>query len=128
MGTWKPERRIGRRPAGDRRPEATAADRRGPARHRTRLRSGKIVSVEGNFVTECHFHDLADGGARIRPVGATAIPDRLWLFDDGERSVTYAEVIWRNALGIGISFNDRPRGIGLEAQRIAHLARKYYSL
>lgn len=128
MGQGKPPRRLTLPSARGHAPRPPVPERRGGRRFRTRLRSGKIVSLEGRFLIECQFHDLADGGARIRPVGPYRLPDRFWLFDDHERNVAYAEVAWRNGSGIGVSFECEPDAVALSHERIAHLARKYYGL
>lgn len=129
MGPKAPSRRLmqpGGGPGGGQ--EKVVADRRRRNRHRTRLRSGKIVSIEGRFLIECQFRDLADGGAQIWPVRDFEPPDRFWVFDDHERSVTYAEVVWRKGPGIGVSFDDKPQGCSISRERIAYLSRKYYGL
>ncbi|EEW86826.1 hypothetical protein C048_02930 [Brucella melitensis UK19/04] len=41
-------------------------ERRREERQRTRLRSGKIVNLDGRFVVECQFIDIAPHGAKIR--------------------------------------------------------------
>ncbi len=63
-------------------PRFGKSEQREQERKRTRLRSGKLVTLEGQFIIECHFQDLAEAGARIRIVAQSYIPERFWLFDD----------------------------------------------
>ena len=53
------------------------AEKRVEERKRTRLRSGKLVALDGHFLTECHFQNLAGGGAKIRVVSQYHRPHSL---------------------------------------------------
>lgn len=97
-------------------------------RKRTRLRSGKLVTLEGQFLTECHFQDLAKGGARIRIIGQCDIPDRFWLFDDQYCGALITRIVWRKDLDLGVRF-DPDSTVAPLSERVLHaLSGKYYSL
>jgi PilZ domain len=97
-------------------------------RKRTRLRSGKLVTLEGQFLTECHFQNLAEGGARIRIVTQTAVPDRFWLFDDQYCGALITQVVWRRDTDFGVRFVP-DTNIAPLSDRVLHaLSGKYYSL
>jgi hypothetical protein len=103
-------------------------EKRRSERRRTRLRSGKLVSLEGRFLTDCHMHDVAGGGAKIRVADPRTIPGRFWLFDDRHARALIAEVVWREGLELGVRFRDDPAVPPLSETRLAELAGKYYSL
>lgn len=109
--------------APDNKPEKRLEERK-----RTRLRSGKLVTLGGQFLTECHFQDLAGGGARIRIVGHCAIPDRFWLFDDQYAGALITEIIWRKDAEFGVRFVQDSGVVPLSDTVLNTLAGKYYSL
>ena len=67
-------------------------ERRKQERQRTRLRSGKIVDLDGRFITECQLGDIAAGGAKLRTVDTAILPERFWLFDDFHARALLARV------------------------------------
>lgn len=104
------------------------AEKRGEERKKTRLRSGKLVTLDGQFLTECHFQNLASGGARIRIVGQCAIPNRFWLFDDQYCGALITEIVWRSDAEFGVRFIQDAGVIPLNDTILGKLAGKYYSL
>ncbi|MBB3233692.1 PilZ domain-containing protein [Phyllobacterium endophyticum] len=104
------------------------SEKRIEERTRTRLRSGKLVTLDGRFITECHFHNIAGGGARIRVVGQCAIPIRFWLFDDQHRSALITEIVWRKDAELGVRFVDNAGVPYLSDAMLNALSGKYYSL
>ncbi|KXF76000.1 pilus assembly protein PilZ [Paramesorhizobium deserti] len=104
------------------------AEKRRSERRRTRLRSGKLVNIDGSFLIECQLHDIAGGGAKIRVADPRAVPDRFWLFDDHYAQALFAEVVWRDGLELGVRFCDDPAIQPLGEARLSKLASKYYSL
>lgn len=97
-------------------------------RKRTRLRSGKLVNLDGQFLTECHFQDLAKGGARIRIIGQCDIPERFWLFDDQYCGALITHIVWRKNLDIGVRFAPDSTVAPLSESVLHALSGKYYSL
>ncbi|UXN58903.1 PilZ domain-containing protein [Phyllobacterium zundukense] len=106
----------------------TKAEKRVEERKRTRLRSGKLVTLDGQFLTECHFHNLAGGGAKIRVVGQSPVPTRFWLFDDQYNGALITDVVWRQGMELGVQFVDDPDVTPLTDTILRTLAGKYYSL
>ncbi|MBZ9603457.1 PilZ domain-containing protein [Phyllobacterium chamaecytisi] len=104
------------------------AEKRVEERKRTRLRSGKVVTLEGHFLTECHFHNLAGGGAKIRLVNQSTVPTRFWLFDDQYNGALITEVVWRQDMELGVRFIEDPDVTPLTDTILRTLAGKYYSL
>lgn len=109
-------------------PKFGKAEQRMEERKRTRLRSGKLVTLEGQFLTECHFQDLAEGGARIRIVSKSAIPDRFWLFDDQYCGALVTEIVWRKDTDFGVRFVPDANIAPLSDSTLNALSGKYYSL
>ncbi len=106
----------------------TKTEKRTEERKRTRLRSGKLVTLSGQFLTECHFHNLAGGGAKIRIMSQCVIPDRFWLFDDQYCGALITEIVWRNDFDFGVRFVHDPGVAPLNDTILNTLAGKYYSL
>ena len=104
------------------------AEKRAKERTRTRLRSGKLVTLNGHFLTECHFHNLAGGGAKIRIVSQCAVPIRFWLFDDQYRGALITEIVWRKDMELGVRFVADAGVTPLTDTILSTLAGKYYSL
>jgi hypothetical protein len=97
-------------------------------RKRTRLRSGKLVTLDGQFLTECHFHNLAEGGAKIRTVKTSTIPERFWLFDDQYCGALITEIVWRKDTDLGVRFVQDVDVLPLSEKTLSALSGKYYSL
>lgn len=109
-------------------PKPGKSEQREQDRKRTRLRSGKLVTLDGLFLTECHFQDLAEGGARIRIIGHCDVPDRFWLFDDQYCGALITRIVWRKDLDLGVQFSP-DSSITPLSERVLHaLSGKYYSL
>ncbi|MHC1551732.1 PilZ domain-containing protein [Phyllobacterium sp. K27] len=109
-------------------PRPGKSEQREQDRKRTRLRSGKLVTLDGQFLTECHFQDLAEGGARIRMIGQCDVPDRFWLFDDQHCGALIARIVWRKDLDVGVRFAP-DASVAPLSERVLHaLSGKYYSL
>ncbi|RCS24000.1 PilZ domain-containing protein [Phyllobacterium salinisoli] len=107
---------------------SSAPEKRSSERRRTRLRSGKIVNMNGRFLIECQLHDIAGGGAKIRVADARDVPDRFWLFDDRYGQALIAEIVWRDGVELGVRFCNDPTIQPLDDARLSKLAGKYYSL
>ncbi len=103
------------------------ADRRGDQRRRTRLRSGKIIDDDGQFVIECLIVDRSFLGGKLRLPKISPLPARVMLYDDQSGELLQATVIWRRDRETGIRFtaterNERYRAIA-DAMR-----RKFYAM
>ena len=106
----------------------SSKDRRAEERQRTRLRSGKIIGLDGRFLVECQFSDIAPHGAKLRTVEASRVPERFWLFDDFYVRALLARIAWRGGAELGVQFISDPSVPPLDDERLRQLAGKYYSL
>jgi hypothetical protein len=105
-----------------------SGDRRNDARRRTRLRSGKVVDPGNRFIVECQIRERSQEGARLLLVKPAEIPDRIGLFDDSELSIRTAEIIWRQALEIGIRFTPEHDSEEIKESDLAALSGKFYAV
>ncbi|MCO4315677.1 PilZ domain-containing protein [Phyllobacterium sp. 21LDTY02-6] len=103
-------------------------DQRLEERKRTRLRSGKIISVDGRFIVECQFYDLTENGARIRLARKAIVPEQFWLFDDQYCGVLLGQSVWSEGMEIGIRFITPADVPPLGEAVLEALSGKYYSL
>jgi hypothetical protein len=103
-------------------------EKRNEERKKTRLRSGKLVTLDGKFLTECHFQNLAGGGAKIRIVSQCTIPNRFWLFDDQYCGALITQIVWHKNAEYGVRFVQDPGIVPLNDTILNTLAGKYYSL
>ncbi|MCL8000141.1 PilZ domain-containing protein [Brucella sp. 21LCYQ03] len=105
-----------------------SSERRKEERQQTRLRSGKIVDLEGRFIIECQFRDIAPHGARLSTVDVPNLPERFWLFDDFYARALLAQVVWRANCEIGVQLISDTTVVVLDEERLRQLAGKYHSL
>lgn len=106
---------------------AEPGERRTFTRQRTKLRSGKIIHANGQFITECLIHNRSASGCRLRLAAAIALPSLIHLFDDQSERLFQAAVMWQRQRDVGIRLlpspaNGRNRAI---AQRMKG---KFYAL
>ena len=102
-------------------------ERRKEERQRTRLRSGKIIDLDGRFIIECQFCDIAPHGARLRVIEVPNLPERFWLFDDHYARAILAQIVWRQKREIGVRLITDALIPELDEERLNQLAGKYYS-
>ena len=79
-------------------------EKRRAARHRTRLRPGKLFDTGNRFLVDCSFHDLSATGARIRLMDDKEIPATLLLLDVRELATRRARIAWRKERDLGLQF------------------------
>ena len=103
-------------------------EKRRQERKRTRLRSGKVVTLDGHFLTECQFENIARGGAKIRLVKPCVIPKRFFLFDDQYCGALITEIVWQREPELGVRFVQDPSVAPLDERILNTLSGKYYSL
>lgn len=108
-------------------PVRAVGERRAMVRSRTRLRSGKVMSADGQFVAECLIANRSIQGGLLRLPGTIALPGRILLYDDQSGDLLAATVIWRRGRQIGIRFGVAERSARL--QSIAgNMRRKFYAV
>lgn len=100
----------------------TAADQRAHARRPT---SRKVYLVSGRDTLRCALIDVAEGGARIRLLGAILPDGDLYLVDTRVRRIHLARSVWQSEREAGLQFVesdtlDRPGG-GVEGAAEAAL-------
>ena len=108
-------------------PSRVPTDRRGDQRRRTRLRSGKIINDNGQFVIECLIVDRSSFGGKLRLPKISPLPARLMLYDDQSGELFHATVIWRRDRETGIRFTATERNERFRAIADA-MRRKFYAM
>ncbi|MGI4764076.1 MAG: hypothetical protein ACRYGP_03255 [Janthinobacterium lividum] len=108
-------------------PVRPAGERRAVVRRRTRLRSGKVMAADGQFVVECLIANRSIQGGLLRLPGPIALPARILLYDDQSGDLLAATIIWRHGRQIGIRFGVAERSARLQAIA-AGMRRKFYAV
>ena len=84
------------------------ADKRSKHR-RWRLEGGRISSADGVFALPCTIVDMTDDGARVRVFEQLHMPSCIRLFDNRERYVYAADLIWSGPPEYGLKFTGKER-------------------
>ena len=108
-------------------PAPASQDRRAGARQRTRLRSGKVVDVDGRFIGECLIANRSSIGGLLRLPQTSKVPARMLLYDDQTGDVLPAAVVWRREREVGIRFLPADPGERHGAVAAA-MRRKFYAM
>jgi hypothetical protein len=109
-------------------PDAKGKDRRQPPRKRTRLRCGKILDRNGRFLIECQVHDRTANGAHLRLMSSIALPRHIQYFDDEQRAILDAEIIWRKKAEIGVHFLTALDARAVNSGKRSAVSGKYYAV
>jgi hypothetical protein len=102
--------------------------RRAPPRKRTRLRCGKLLDQHGKFLIECQVHDRSVYGAHLRLVSGISLPRRIKFYDDEQRTLIDAEVIWRQKGDVGIQYLTKLDAQAVRLGKRSALDGKYYAV
>jgi hypothetical protein len=102
--------------------------RRGPPRKRTRLRCGKILDQRGKFLIECQVYDRSINGAHLRLMRIMSLPRRIKFYDDEQRILIDAAVIWRQKGEIGIQYLTKLDAQAMKSGKYSALDGKYYAV
>lgn len=106
---------------------AAGTERRRTTRHRTRLRSAKVVDGAGAFMTDCLVHDLSDRGGRLRLPPGVVLPRTIQIYDDQTGHLYRATVLWRRGGDVGVLL-DPPRNDAQSRAVAQALRRKFYAV
>ncbi|WP_420414606.1 hypothetical protein [Roseibium sp.] len=89
------------------------ADRLAPAT-RTRLRHGRLISVDKTDICDCTLYDLKNGGVGIVIPDADAdLPATLYVADTKQATVSLAKVRWRSGANLSIAYLEKPVRLSL---------------
>ncbi len=101
-------------------------NRRRSPRRRTRLRSGKLATIDDRFITECQIFDRSCEGARLRLAGRIRLPEVVKFYDDQNRALYIVRVVWQRGNEVGIFF---PEGARVnDPKAVSRLSGKYYAV
>jgi hypothetical protein len=104
-----------------------AGDHRQVHRHRTRLRSGKVLDPCNGFLSDCQIYDRSERGARIRLTRDIPVPGTFRLYEDWPESLNEANVIWRKDRELGLRFNLAAQPRRISRSQLASLRGRFYA-
>lgn len=104
------------------------AEKRGTPRRRTRLRAGKIVDADNQFLSECVIIDRSSQGIRLRPVRPIALPPSFRLYDDLDKQVVDVCQVWSGNGEVGVVLRDTWESARATKHPCASLGAKYYAV
>ena len=94
--------------AGDWHYWVASRDLRRHNRLKTRLRSGKLLDADRNFLSEYNVRDISRAGLRVRIARAVIIPADAYIFDDLTREFSAVSVVWSHAGESGMALCAAP--------------------
>ena len=103
-------------------------NRRKAPRRRTRLRSGKVCTLNSLFIADCLIFDRSQQGARVRLAGRQPLPERVKFFDDELQMLHVARVVWQRDNEAGLAFLQDDNHTACRTREVAMLRGKYYAL
>lgn len=110
-----------------REPVISGGERRVTVRRRTRLRSGKVIGADGQFVSECLIANRSSQGGLMRLPTSLALPDRILVYDDQSGDLIAATIIWRRDRDVGLRFG-APEPMARLASIADSMRRKFYAV
>lgn len=115
-------------PGGRSKAMATENQRLFP-RRRTRLRGGKIADMSDRFISECKIFDTSEGGVGLLVATDVPLPKEIVIFDDLEKKIALARVVWRRGKQVGLAFEIPPAPVSMfKAQRLHALQFNFYAV
>lgn len=103
-----------------------ACERRRARRRGVRLTWGKALDASDRFLCECLVVNRSQGGARLRLTRKVALPNVFHYFDDTERAIYVAQVVWRQDDIVGCRMGLSPlRG---KEDVVARMSSPYYAI
>jgi hypothetical protein len=102
-------------------------DRRQAFRGRTRLKPGKLLSLDSVFLADCAILDRSPLGTRIRlcEIGDD-LPEEFVLFDESAVTVRRVSIVWRGTQEAGLVHESPERPV--EARALPLIAGPYYAV
>lgn len=96
-------------------------------RSRTRLCSGKIVDLVGDFICHCIIHDRSRFGMRLAIDRPHSLPARFLILDDTSGTICLGRAVWRRDTSVGVLlFPNAP--IQLSKAALNALRTRYYGI
>lgn len=105
---------------------AKFTERRTEARRKVHLQSGKVLSRESRFLTECIFNNRTRVGLHLKLAASVLLPKLVQLYDDQQGSLIAARVIWQRGRAAGCRVISAP--LVSNRKLIARLRGRYYAV
>lgn len=106
----------------------TSNEKRRAPRRRTRLRAGKIVDSNNQFLSECVIVDRSSRGIRVRPMRKVALPQFFRLYDDLDEKIVDVCQVWSDNGDIGVVLRDAWESAQAAKHPCAALGGKFYAV
>jgi len=97
-------------------------------RRRVRLWSGKILTADCRFLTECQVYDVSNRGMRLALSRNVALPNRVQVFIDATDAIVPMTVAWRRGAMIGAKFFGFTPGRTATRSDLYALKNRYYAV
>lgn len=107
-------------------PLVNEQESRAARRRRTRLRPVKLVTMSGRFIQDGTALDGSPTGARILRYESRPLPVRLVIYDESDRTLRAASVVWTHAMEMGVRFAGPARAAS--RTETFRLTGRYYAL
>jgi hypothetical protein len=85
-------------------PSPNVQESRNARRRRTRLRPVKLVTMSCRFIQDGTALDVSPSGARILRYESRPLPARIAIYDESERTLRAASIVWMEAMEMGVRF------------------------
>ncbi len=109
------------------RSDSTNDNRRRDSRRRQRLHTARVTDGDGRFLGEGALADLSKEGARLRLLSPADLPRRVLLFDETDRRVAAARVMWTRGTEVGLLLDAWRPLDALDAALRRRLLSAYYA-
>jgi hypothetical protein len=103
-----------------------AAERRQDRRRGVRLNWGKALDASDRFLCECLVVNRSRGGARVRLARRIGLPLRFHFFDDAEKALYDARVVWRQGDLVGCRLALSP--LRNKQEVVKRMSGRYYAV
>ena len=97
-------------------------------RRRVRLWSGKILTSDCRFLTECRVHDVSNRGMRLALSRNVSLPNRVQVFIDATDAIVPMIVAWRQGAMIGAKFFGFTPALSATRSDLHALKNRYYAV
>ena len=102
------------------------AERRDDIRLRSRLRPGKLLSVDGAYLADCAIIERSAAGARIRLFEAVELSGDMTLFDESETLSRSVQLVWSAKGQVGLHYTSP--AIPVDPVDVERIAGRYYAV
>jgi hypothetical protein len=104
------------------------AERRGDARRRLRLRSGKLLDSQNKFICECLVRDESPQGLCLKLAKNLGLPVRYRFYNDETGTLSVVATIWRRGEQLGVRYCATAKPVSIRESDRSALRGRYYAI